>query len=211
MSTIIKPNIDNRTYKFITLENGLKVMLISDPEADKSAASLDVGVGSSLDPVEFYGTAHFLEHMLFQGTEKYPDESEYGVYISNHGGSNNAYTDDTDTNFHFDVSNDGFEGALDRLAQFFICPTFTESSTQREVNAVDSEFNMATQSDGWHAENLFQQLSNKDSFLHKFSCGNLDTLSKDGVRENLLAFHERWYSSNIMTLTVYGNHEINQL
>jgi insulysin len=65
MATIIKPTIDNRTFKYITLDNGIKVMLISDPEADKSAASMDVGVGSSLDPTDFYGTAHFLEHMLF--------------------------------------------------------------------------------------------------------------------------------------------------
>lgn len=40
-------------------------MLIRDPEADKSAASLDVNVGCSLDPKPLFGTAHFLEHMLF--------------------------------------------------------------------------------------------------------------------------------------------------
>jgi insulysin len=43
----------------------MKCMLISDPEADKSAASIDVRVGCSLDPGKLYGTAHFLEHMLF--------------------------------------------------------------------------------------------------------------------------------------------------
>ncbi len=43
----------------------MQCLIISDEEADKSAASLDVGVGSSLDPEPFFGTAHFLEHMLF--------------------------------------------------------------------------------------------------------------------------------------------------
>ena len=70
---------------------------------------------------------------------------------------------------------------------------------------------MALQSDGWHVENLMQQLSNKDSALHKFACGNKSTLYKEGMRENLLQFHEKWYSSNIMTLTVYGKQDLDTL
>ena len=47
------------------LSNEMKCLLIHDPEADKSAAALNVNVGSALDPRPLYGTAHFLEHMLF--------------------------------------------------------------------------------------------------------------------------------------------------
>jgi insulysin len=61
---IIKPHTEKRSYKFFELPNKMRVMLISDPEADKSAASIDVRVGCSLDG-KLYGTAHFLEHMLF--------------------------------------------------------------------------------------------------------------------------------------------------
>ena len=77
----------------------MKCLLIEDPEADKSAASLDVGVGSSLDPKPLYGTAHFLEHMLFMGTDKYPLENEYTYFIENNGGEDNAYTTLTNTNY----------------------------------------------------------------------------------------------------------------
>ena len=52
------------------LTNDLKVLLISDPETDISAASLSVNVGSMSDPWEIQGLAHFLEHMLFMGTKK---------------------------------------------------------------------------------------------------------------------------------------------
>ncbi len=52
-------------------------MLVHDPETTKAGASLDVHVGSGLDPKESYGLAHFCEHMLFMGTEKYPDENDY--------------------------------------------------------------------------------------------------------------------------------------
>ena len=66
------PN-DDRDYRFVQLTNDLKVLLISDPEADKSAASLSVFRGNYSDPEEYPGLAHFLEHMLFIGTEKYPE------------------------------------------------------------------------------------------------------------------------------------------
>ena len=56
------------------------------------------------------------------GTKKYPDEEEYSQYIKDKGGMNNAYTSLTNTNYHFDCSNEGFEGAVDRFAQFFISP-----------------------------------------------------------------------------------------
>ena len=54
--------------------------------------------------------------MLFQGTDKYPSENEYSAFMTNNGGSNNAYTSLTDTNYHFDCSNEAFEEGLDRLA-----------------------------------------------------------------------------------------------
>ncbi len=67
---IIKSLGDKRDYKGFILNNGLKVLLISDPETDKSAAALDVNVGSMSDPRDLQGLAHFLEHMLFMGTKK---------------------------------------------------------------------------------------------------------------------------------------------
>ena len=67
---IIKPKIDNRIYRGLIMENNLKVLLISDPLTDKSAASLNLNIGSNSNPKEVQGLAHFLEHMLFLGTEK---------------------------------------------------------------------------------------------------------------------------------------------
>jgi insulysin len=141
--SIIKSKSDKRIYKHIVLPNKLQCLLISDSEADKSAAALDVHVGCSLDPKPLYGTAHFLEHMLFMGTHKYPGENEYTEFIKNNGGTNNAYTSLTNTNYHFDCANEAFEGALDRFAQFFLHPILGESSTEREMKAVDSEFNQS--------------------------------------------------------------------
>jgi insulysin len=154
MTTIQKSPCDEREYKLIELPNNIRCLLVSDMEADKAAAAIDVHVGAALDPEPLYGVAHFLEHMLFQGTDKYPGENEYSEFISNNGGYDNAYTSLTDTNYHFECSNEAFEEALDRLSQFFISPNFSESAAAREVNAVDSEFNQALQHDGWHLQHL---------------------------------------------------------
>lgn len=67
---ITKSLNDDRSYRGINLENGLKVVLVSDPTTDKAAAALDVHVGHLSDPWHLPGLAHFLEHMLFLGTEK---------------------------------------------------------------------------------------------------------------------------------------------
>lgn len=77
----------------------MQCLLISDDEADKSAAALDVNVGCSLDPKPFFGCAHFLEHMLFMGSTKYPSENEYSEFIKDNGGYSNAYTSLTNTNY----------------------------------------------------------------------------------------------------------------
>lgn len=52
-----------------------------------------VGVGSFSDPPHMQGLSHYLEHMLFMGSTKYPNENDYDDYITKHGGSNNAYTE----------------------------------------------------------------------------------------------------------------------
>ena len=68
--SIIKSPDDDRLYRGLNLPNGLKVVLVSDPTTDKAAAALDVHVGHMSDPWNLPGLAHFLEHMLFLGTEK---------------------------------------------------------------------------------------------------------------------------------------------
>jgi len=123
----------------VFLTNGLEVLLISDPETDKAACAVDVGVGSWRDPSGFEGLAHLLEHMLFLGSKKYPDESGYRQWLGDHGGDSNAYTDSEHTNYYFSVEWSALPGALDRFAQFFVAPTLDGGMVGREMRAVHSE------------------------------------------------------------------------
>ena len=208
---------DDRIYHTFQLDNSLQVVVISDPSSEKSSAALDVHVGHLSDPVTLPGLAHFCEHMLFLGTEKYPDENAYSQFLSAHGGSSNAFTSMTDTNYYFDVTSAHFTSALDYFAQFFIAPLFTASATDREMNAVDSENAKNLQNDYWRFNQLYKHFANKEHAFHKFGTGNLTTLStrpkEEGidVREALLAFHTEYYSASIMKLVLYGKESVEEL
>ncbi|KAG1681085.1 Insulin-degrading enzyme [Nymphon striatum] len=214
---VIKSEQDKRQYRALELNNGMKVLLISDPTTDKSAASLDVHIGAMSDPKHLPGLAHFLEHMLFLGTKKYPCENEYSKYLSLHGGGSNAYTAGDHTNYHFHIVPEHLKGALDRFAQFFLSPLFTESATDREVKAVNSEHEKNIQSDPWRSNQLEKSLSDPNHDFSKFHTGNIKTLDEipksQGicVREELLNFHKKWYSSNIMGLAVLGKENLDDL
>jgi len=131
--------LDKREYRHLQLLNGLRVLLIHDAEAEQEAAALRVSVGHMSDPDDIAGIAHFCEHMCFLGSEKFPEENAYRAFLQSHGGNGNASTSMENTVYHFVVNKNFLSGALDRFCQFFVCPLFTESCTEREMNAVDSE------------------------------------------------------------------------
>ncbi|WP_333608666.1 insulinase family protein, partial [Arsukibacterium sp.] len=83
---------DPHQYQWLTLTNGLAVLLVHEPQLEKSAAALTINVGHFDDPAEHQGMAHFLEHMLFLGSAAYPKAGEYQQFITQHGGSHNAWT-----------------------------------------------------------------------------------------------------------------------
>uniref|UniRef100_A0A665U7D7 Insulin-degrading enzyme n=1 Tax=Echeneis naucrates TaxID=173247 RepID=A0A665U7D7_ECHNA len=217
VSDITRSPEDKRVYRALEFTNGLKAMLISDPTTDKSSAALDVHIGSLSDPGNISGLAHFCEHMLFLGTKKYPKENEYSQFLSEHAGSSNAFTSGEHTNYYFDVSHEHLQGALDRFAQFFLCPLFDESCKDREVNAVDSEHEKNLMNDAWRLFQLEKATGNPNHPFSKFGTGNKLTLetrpSKEGVdiRQELLKFHSTYYSSNLMGLCVLGRESLDEL
>ena len=197
-------------YRKITLENELKVILVSDKQYNKSAASMNILAGSLSDPEEYQGLAHFLEHMLFLGTEKYPDVEEYSSYLQSNGGYSNAYTAEDHTNYHYEVYHDAFEGALDRFSQFFISPLFSPKYTEREMNAVNSEYQKNLEQDYWRMRQVKRNLYNPEHPSNHFEIGTLETLSKVD-RNVLLDFHGKYYSANMMSLSILSNLDLDEL
>ncbi len=201
--SILTPSLSDQQILKLKLANGLKVYLISDPGAIKSAASLTVQVGSWEDPLHYPGLAHFLEHMLFLGTAKYPIESDYDRFIKEHNGRSNAYTACDHTLYLFSINNDAFEEALDRFSYFFKEPLFNPSGVSRELQAIDQEFAKDLDNDGVREYYVQKELSNPKHPFHRFNCGNSSTLSQVS-QETLKTWYQEHYSANLMHLIVYS-------
>ncbi|XP_022698706.1 nardilysin-like isoform X2 [Varroa jacobsoni] len=182
-----------------------------------AAAALVVKAGSFQDPPHIAGLAHFLDHMLLLGSEKYPKEGEYLQFICKNGGSINATTAVDMTMFRFDTSQAAFPTALDMFANFFIKPLFREDAIDREVCAVESEFQLEQVSDIRRAKEVLARLAGDDHPMGRFVWGNISTL-KDGPREKglnirneLINFYNNYYSADVMTLCVQSKHTLDEL
>lgn len=201
---------DKAEFRRFVLDNGLRVILVSDPNFNKSSGSLAVAVGQIDDPFEHVGLAHFLEHMISKGSEKYPDVAGFSNYVSANGGYRNAYTASDHTNYLFEIRHEALEGALDRTAQFLISPIMPEDVTEREVNAVHNEAMRHVQNDLRRMLNVRRELYTPTAGESKFSTGNKTTLANANatvVRE----FWEQTYSPERMALAVASSLSLDEL
>ncbi|MGH0154319.1 UNVERIFIED_CONTAM: hypothetical protein FKN15_026778 [Acipenser sinensis] len=207
---------DEQDSDFEELEDESDVKKKSCSEK-QSAAALCVGIGGFSDPDDLPGLAHFLEHMVFMGSEKYPAENGFDAFLKKHGGSDNASTDCERTVFQFDVQRKYFREALDRWAQFFISPLMIKDAIGREVEAVDSEYQLARPSDSHRKEMLFGSLAKPGHPMGKFCWGNAQTLKHEPKEKNidiyarLREFWEQHYSAHYMTLAVQSKETLDTL
>ncbi|KAJ2371745.1 metalloprotease, partial [Coemansia sp. RSA 2607] len=205
---------DRRRYRLVRLPNNLTVVCVEDSSSAHAAAALTVNIGSLSDPPEHPGLAHFLEHMLLRGSKRYPRENELSDYVATHAGEYNAATAATDTVYYFHLDNAALEGALDRLACLLVEPLMDAGCTERELNAVHSEFVGGRQDDMRRAHVALCTLANPAHGIARFSVGNRDTLRSEppkDIREELLRFFHAHYSADLMKLVVVANHPVDTL
>ncbi|MCZ7838102.1 pitrilysin [Leclercia adecarboxylata] len=212
--TIRKSDKDTREYQAIRLDNGMVVLLVSDPQAVKSLSALVVPVGSLEDPESHPGLAHYLEHMTLMGSKNYPQPDSLAEFLKMHGGSHNASTAPYRTAFYLEVENDALEGAVDRLADAIAAPLLDKKYADRERNAVNAELTLARTRDGMRMAQVSAETINPAHPGSRFSGGNLETLSdKPGspVLDALHAFRDKYYSANLMKAVVYSNKPLPEL
>lgn len=207
------PN-DKRQYLALTLANDLPVLLVHQQDAEKSAAALTVNVGHFDDPVERQGLAHFLEHMLFLGTAKYPDAGDYQHFINHHGGSHNAWTGTEHSSFFFDIDTDYFEQALDRFADMFRAPLFRADYIEKERQAIEAEFSLKLKDDSRRIYQVHKETVNPAHPFAKFSVGNLTTLCdtpEQSLQQAVQQFFHSHYGTRRMTLCLVSPLPLQQL
>ena len=204
------PSLARRKTAKIRLDNGLEALLISDPEASQSAAALAMEVGSWSDPTEYPGMAHFTEHLLFMASKTYPEENGYFKQVSNNGGMLNAFTMSDRTVYMFTVNHDAFPTTLDYFSHMFIDPLFSQSGVERELHAVDQEYDKNIENDGFREYMVIKDTGNPNHPNARFSTGNAKTLGRI-PREAVVKWYRENYSSDKGHLVIYAALPIEKL
>lgn len=205
MNIIEKSINDKRNYKWIELKNKLKVIIITDDTSNSCGALLNIHVGSIHDTIP--GMAHFLEHMVFMGSKKYPDVTNFFDNVSKYGGTTNAMTSDTDTTYYFTVDDKYFLNVLDMFADFFIEPLLRKDYIDKEINAIDSESKKNLLSESWILLQMIQKCLFDDFPINHYTCGTHETLNVKNNDILMNDFFNKYYSSNLMHLILFVNNK----
>ena len=202
---IDKPTNDPKIYKYLPelLPNAPPIVVVQDPGAQLTGFAIGVSAGAYYDPVDFPGLAHFTEHMLFLGTEKYPGPTSFDEFISSHGGSSNAFTDSERTVYYNAIDTESFAGGFSRFIEFFSRPSFDETYIQKEVNAVDSEHDTHINDPHWRMFSLVANLSLPPG--NHYSTGDSSTLlaqGSDALTEAVRTYFGANYCFNRLSIAI---------
>lgn len=205
---------DPKQYQYLVLANGLAVLLVHQADSEKSAAALTINVGHFDDPIEREGLAHFLEHMLFLGSKNYPKAGDFQQFISEHGGSHNAWTGTEHSHFYFDIEHHSFNSGLARFADMFSAPLFAADYVEKERQSIEAEFSMKLKDDGRRIYQVHKESINPAHPFAKFSVGNAQTLAdlpNASLQQAVSHFYQEQYSASRMTLCLVGNQSLAEL
>jgi len=207
---MIIPKTESRIFNTFILDNGIKTINVQDTHSDKTIVSVSVNIGSLANPKNCQGLAHFLEHMLFLGSKKYPDENKYEKEIKKYGGMSNAYTDHFETVYYFSAFNDGIKLIMDIFSRFFIDPLFNHDAVKREINAINNEHLKNINDDQWRQYQLNKNIAKKDNPYCTFPTGTIETLDNGNLRETMIEFWNKYYVSENITVCIVSNLSIKE-
>jgi len=207
------PVSDSSTHRSLTLSNGLRVSLCSAPRLKRCAAALRVAAGSHDVPEQWPGLAHFLEHLFFLGTERFPADENLMAYVQRHGGQLNASTRERTTDFFFELPVAVFAEGLDRLCEMLAHPRLTMADQLREREVLHAEF-IAWSRDAASRNHLkrLQPISPLHP-LRWFHAGNRFSLPvpRPAFQQALQEFYRQFYQAGQMTLSLAGPQSLETL
>jgi len=196
-----------------TLANGLRLALRHAPGLKRCAAVLRVAAGSHDAPLAWPGLAHFLEHLLFLGTERFPANDGLMAYVQRQGGQLNAQTGERRTDFFFELPPEAFASGLERLGDMLAHPRLHPDEQLREREVLEAEY-LAWSQDAaaQQRQALFDGLA-ADHPLRGFHAGNRDSLAVQhpDFQQALKDYYQRFYQTGQMTLSLVGPQPVDEL
>jgi predicted Zn-dependent peptidase len=196
-------------YNKTTLENGVRIITEHHPSSRSVCAGIFVDLGTRDEPDDMVGAAHFIEHMVFKGTET-RDAYEIAKSLEAVGGDLNAYTTREQTCFHATCLKEHLPLSLDVLSDLMSNAQFEVNDFRKEREVIIQEINMsADQNDDFIFDQAFE-LSFKGHELGRSILGTPKTLNQI-TRKKLVDYYNRRYQGENMIVCVTGHVDHNQV
>ncbi len=187
-----------------TLGNGLRVVTTAVPTAQSVSINVFVGVGSRGETPRTNGVSHYMEHLLFKGTQRRPDSIQIAEAIEGAGGVLNAYTSKELTCYWNQVPFDKLEPAMDVLADMFRESVLDAAEIERERTVVQQEIRRAFDQPGAWASELLSRATYGDQPIGWPIAGTLETV--EGMqRDDFVQHVAAYYVPSNSVLSVGGN------
>lgn len=190
-------------YKLNKLSNGLRVLTVSLPSMKSSAITVWVKTGSRNETKKIGGISHFLEHMVFKGSQKRPSAKEIAVVIDSIGGEFNAGTHKEWTNFYIKARNEVVSTAFDVLSDMVLNPILKSEDIEREKGVILEELAMYEDTPMFKIGDIFDNLIYKGSSLGRDIIGTRDSI-KSVKREDFVRYRKIHYGIDNLLITVAG-------
>jgi len=187
-----------------TLANGLKIVTAHMADARSLTVNIVVGTGSRYeDYVTNGGVSHFLEHLLFKGSKKYPSPTAVAEAVDAVGGYNNAYTGEDVTSFYIKVPERHGSLAMDILCDLVKGPLLDPEEIDRERGVIIEEMNVFRDDPSRFIATLIPQMIFPDNPLGCDIIGSEDVI-KTISRDAIAAYLKQHYRPNNLVVAVAG-------
>ncbi len=199
--------MENNPFQKIILPNGVRLLVIPLPGVESVATSVMIGVGSRYEEKTTNGISHFLEHMVFKGTQKYPTTDDVN-FIERLGGLQNAYTDIDITCYHNKVLFEDWKSGLEINKELALFPRLEQTHVDKERDVILEEMKRYEDEPAAKVGEAFHQMLYPETKLGMRIIGEEKPL-KDSSSETLQTYHDTWYQPERIVVTLAG--KINKL
>jgi predicted Zn-dependent peptidase len=189
-----------------TLANGVRLLTARMPHVRSVSIALFFRVGSRYEPVAQAGASHFIEHMLFKGTTKYPTAQAISEAIEGVGGVLDAATDKELTVYSAKIASRHFDLAMDVLADMVRAPLLDEREVEKERRVIVEEINMYRDSPQEWVGVLADEMMWPDGSLGREVAGTRETVERI-TRDELSDYRVRHYLPGSLVLSIVGDIE----
>ncbi|MFH1161773.1 MAG: pitrilysin family protein [Candidatus Jorgensenbacteria bacterium] len=190
-------------FQKLILKNGLRVILVPEPQSLATTVLVSVETGSEYEAKEINGISHFLEHMCFKGTTNRPRHIDIANELDGLGAEYNAFTSEESTSYYAKVRNDDFEKALDVVADLYLNPTFDAGEIEKERGVIVGEINMYEDLPQRRVQEFFMELVYGDQPAGRSIAGTKDIVQKL-QRDDFLKYRGAHYLASATVVTIAG-------